>query len=329
LNKRTYAVGRPALLAALLFAFVLAVSAACFAVSGAHVLDAALNGRKTAEAAQGRVTRSALKAQMHMEQAHTRVRGWLTVVQREAVSLSTGRGRLTAQLYMPIGNVRQAPWALVLHGGLGSDHTQVMDVACKLSLEGYRVLTPDLYAHGSSDGSVASLGILDAQDVQAWVQWMMMNDRNAQIVIFGQDEGAVAALLAAGDGLPGSVAAIAADSAYISVEKKALELLALVEPAILQQRLFPLAYRLEHGVSLTQGDVARCIEGVQTPLLLIHGTGDEDVLAWQSEDIALAAGENAQLLLVEGAAHGMARFLEPERYYDALMRFFDDNRKEN
>ena len=65
------------------------------------------------------------------------------------------------------------------------------------------------------------------------------------------------------------------------------------------------------------------IAGADVPLLLIHGTGDTQVLAWQSEDIAQAAGENAQLLLVEGAEHGMARYLEPDAYYDALLGFFE------
>ena len=62
----------------------------------------------------------------------------------------------------------------------------------------------------------------------------------------------------------------------------------------------------------------------RTRLLLIHGTGDEDVPAWHSEDIAKAAGENARLLLIEGAAHGTARFMEPQEYYAALFAFFDE-----
>ena len=60
------------------------------------------------------------------------------------------------------------------------------------------------------------------------------------------------------------------------------------------------------------------------PLLLIHGTGDTQVLAWQSENIAGAAGENARLLLVEGAEHGMARYLEPDTFDEALLGFFEN-----
>ena len=66
------------------------------------------------------------------------------------------------------------------------------------------------------------------------------------------------------------------------------------------------------------------IAAVNVPLLLFHGTGDQIVPAWHSEDIALAAGENARLVFVEGAEHGLSRFVEPKRYYDELLRFFEN-----
>ena len=62
----------------------------------------------------------------------------------------------------------------------------------------------------------------------------------------------------------------------------------------------------------------------KVPLLLIHGTGDEIVPAWHSEDIAAAAGERAQLLFVEGAGHGLSRYVDPEAVYDTMLRFFQD-----
>ena len=65
------------------------------------------------------------------------------------------------------------------------------------------------------------------------------------------------------------------------------------------------------------------ISAAKTPLLIIHGTGDQDVPAWHGEDIALAAGENAQLLFIEGAGHGLSRYVEEETYYDALLAFYE------
>ena len=82
------------------------------------------------------------------------------------------------------------------------------------------------------------------------------------------------------------------------------------------------AYQAINGVPLESGLFER-LSDVEVPLLVMHGTGDQDVPAWHSEDIALAVGENAELYYVEGAGHGMARYVDPKGYYDALIGFFD------
>ena len=43
-----------------------------------------------------------------------------------------------------------------------------------------------------------------------------------------------------------------------------------------------------------------------------------------SEDIAAAAGDNVRLLYVEGAGHGMARYIDETAYYEALLGFYDE-----
>ena len=322
LGKKAERVGRPALLVLLVAAIVLLIGALLLSVQGGRILHAALDGRQE-RVQQAQVTSFSLREQMVMEQTGARLRGWQSMVSSETVTAAADRGRLSAELFSPIGGGDDAPWALVLHGGLGTDHSQVLDVACALSLQGCRVLAPDLYAHGKSDGETASLGLRDTEDVLTWVEWILLEDMDARIVCFGQDEGAVALLLAAAWGLPQSVAAVAADSAYVSVQARAHELLAQADSSWLGRHLLDPAYRLTHGVSIAEGNVADRIAEADVPLLLIHGTGDTQVLAWQSEDIAQAAGENAQLLLVEGAEHGMARYLEPDAYYDALLGFFE------
>lgn len=323
LGKKAERVGKPARLVLLIAALLLLTGVLLLAVRSGRILHAALDGRQEREQ-ETRVTSFSLREQMVMEQTGARVRGWQSVVSSETVTAVAGRGRLSAELFSPLGDDDDAPWALVLHGGLGTDHSQVMDVACALSLQGYRVLAPDLYAHGKSDGETASLGLRETEDVLAWIDWIMLENMDARIVCFGQDEGGIALLLAAARGLPQSVAAVAADSAYVSVQARAHELLAQSDSSWLDRYLLDAAYRLAHGVSITEGNVADRIAGADVPLLLIHGTGDAQVLAWQSEDIVQAAGENAQLLLVEGAGHGMARYLEPDAYYDALLSFFEN-----
>ncbi|MBR5560323.1 MAG: alpha/beta fold hydrolase [Clostridia bacterium] len=316
-------------MAALVCVLCIAALGAAGFVRGVQLMDCALDGRRESAKTQTRVTDEMLRSQMTRSHAQTRTQGWLTVIETEEIAMRAPRGKLYAQLYAPLRAEADAPWALVLHGGMGTDHTDVLDVACTLSMEGYRVLAPDLYAHGQSEGHHASLGLVEAQDIRAWVDWILAEDMNAQIVIWAQDEGAAAALLAAGKGLPAAVRAVAADGVYASVRDRAHQLLAEhtdggAAMLKLDTALLDAAYRLLHGVSAKNGEIAARVSAVDMPLLLLHGTGDEDVPAWHSEDIAAAAGEKAALFFAEGAAHGMARHAQPQAYYDALLGFFRD-----
>lgn len=277
--------------------------------------------RGTVQAEETVVTAFDLFAEENAHQTKSRIAGWLSAAVSQEAVVSTPRGKLYAMQYEPIGGAADAPWAIVFHGGLGTDREQVLDVACRLSVGGYRVLTPDLYAHGKSEGDASTLGFGDAQDVLAWIDYVEKSQMGARIVLFGQDEGAAAVLAAACEGLGESVAAVAADSAADDGLSRMLTLAGEGESG-LNARLLELIFRRRTGGNTQK--LSDRISGVKTPLLIIHGTGDQDVPAWQSEDIALAAGENARLLFVEGAGHGLSRHLEPETYYEELLRFFDE-----
>ena len=315
------------LLAALLLLLALAIALGAAVLRAKALLNRALDGHRIRPQAEQQMTEFSLLAEMRMVQASTRVGGFLSVVSPEQVSLRTDRGTLFAQLYAPVaGDGDGAPWALVLHGGLGTSGAQMQDVACELSLAGYNVLLAELYAHGQSDGKVSTLGIGDAQDVLAWADWIVARDADASIALVGQDEGALAILLAAsgmpGKGLSGAVKAAALDSVYTDVRARCRAYLSEIgEDNAIDALLFDAALALT-GNDLTSEDVLERAAMCELPLLLIHGTFDSEVPAWQAEDVAHAA-KDAQLLPVEGAAHGMARYVEPDAYCGALIGFLN------
>ncbi|MBQ7825825.1 MAG: prolyl oligopeptidase family serine peptidase [Clostridia bacterium] len=307
-------------MARLLFALVL-IGAAILHAYG--MLETALDGRRARSAGEKEPSYFQLREQMFAGQADTRVSGWLSLAASEEIEIKAERGKLAATHYFPVKRLEDAPWALVLHGGLGTDRSQVLDIACMLSLSGYHVLTPDLYAHGQSEGSISSLGICEAQDVESWVGWILAQDADAEIVLYGQDEGGVACLLA-GKALSHTVRAVAVDSAYDSVGGRMMQLAEEARGRLsgAEGALLSAAFRLAHGVTTEAGEIEERVRDYPLPLLLIHGTGDEDVPAWHSEDIALAAGEKAELYFAEGAGHGMARYLEAQEYSEVLLGFF-------
>lgn len=282
------------------------------------VFDADQRGAQVQETA---LTSFDLFAEETEHQTKSRIAGWLSAVASQEVAVSSPRGRLAATQYEPVGGEENATWAILFHGGPGTDRAQVLDIACMLSLRGYRVLTPDLYAHGASEGDAPTLGFGDAQDVLAWIDYVEKTKPGARIVLFGQDEGAAAVLLAACGGLNGRVFAVAADSACDDGASRLLTLAGVREHS-LQAALLRLMFIKRTGGNAQK--LSSRIAQADVPLLLIHGTGDQTVPAWHSEDIALAAGENAQLLYIEGAGHGLSRFVDEQGYYENLLRFFEE-----
>lgn len=294
------------------------------AMRGRELLRMAFDGRHL-EHGDGEVSCFDLWAETARQQTGPRVSGWLTVVQPQSAAVHTERGTLRGTVYPPLDGAQDAPWVLLFHGGPGTDSCQVEDIACELSLAGYRVLTPDLFAHGASDGELTAFGAADAQDVYAWVDWVTGETQNARMALMGVDEGALAVLLAASEGLPENVRAIAADSPVTDVERRAEDVLAGEgeELSALDRWLLKTAYRVNFGEPLESVPLSR-LKGDGKPLLLLAGTLDEQSPAYLAEDIAQAAGGRARVELIEGASHGMARYMDAQRYYAALLAFLKE-----
>ena len=289
---------------------------------GYTLLRASLDGRRERPQSITHLSEFALREQMHEMHAVSQLNGWLSFVNVQEVELKIGMQRRCAKVYEPVRSSEHVPWALVLHGGMGTDYTQVLDVACEFSLAGYRVLAPDLAAHGQSEGETTSLGLQEKEDVAAWIAWIKQRDPLAEIVIYGHDEGAVAVLLAAGEGMDESVRAIIADSPYLSADERCMQMLSEMTPEVtdLDRTLVRMAYRIVFG-NPEQADVRNVIRQCKIPVLLIYGTSDEDTPAWYGEELLAAAKDNVRLLLIEGAVHGMARHGDPKTYYDEVLAY--------
>lgn len=299
---------------------------AAAALRSRTLLKTAFDGRHSQTEEETVINRFEMQAEMAMQQTRPRISGWLSVLSPEDAAVRTERGMLRGRVFPPLSGETDTPWAILFHGGRGTDGSQMLDVACELSLAGYRVLVPDLYAHGSSDGALSSLGAADAQDVLAWVDWVMGEQMGARVVLMGQDEGALAVLLAEEKGLPQAVAAVAVDSPMLDLPQSARE--ALEEAGenvdVLDEALLGMAYRLAFGEKLERIGEQR-FANAHVPTLLFAGTLDEQSPAYLAQDIADAMSGRARVCLIEGATHGMARYVQPEQYYDALLAFFHEH----
>ena len=114
------------------------------ALRSRSLLRTAFDGRHSQTEEEAAISRFDMKPEMTREQTKPRISGWLSVLSPEDVAVRSERGMLRGQVFPPLSGDTDAPWAILFHGGAGTDGSQMLDVACELSLAGYRVLVPDL-----------------------------------------------------------------------------------------------------------------------------------------------------------------------------------------
>lgn len=239
----------------------------------------------------------------------------------EEVAFLTGDGLRLSGWWMPSPESRGT--VVFLHGYTASK-SQSLAVAPFLLDAGYSVLAFDFRAHGDSEGAYTTVGLVEAEDVRSAVAYLegRADVDPARIALFGWSMGAAAALNAARD-LP-EVRAVIADSGFARLDLLTGRSLGSLT-GLPQWPFAPLT--LAMAARMTGRDVGEnapehSAHELQRPLLVIQGLLDS--LARPDADgerLATAAGEQAQLWLVPGAAHVDARREAPGEYEARVLAF--------
>lgn len=258
------------------------------------------------------------------------VSAWLeSAGEPEAVSIAAGDGA------MLVGHIFEAQpngnrWAVIAHGYRGAWQDGLMH-ARRFCQEGLNVLLVEMRAHGASEGDLCGLGLLEGDDLVAWLHWLSRRvGQDARIVVHGTGMGAAAALMVvAKDDLPSSVRACVADAPYTDAWNVAIPLL---RPGA-KMSAHPMVDLLRLACLLRKGgyDPARAnalaaVGSSQVPTLLIATDQDTVCPSYMAARLAdacagAAAGERHELAVYEGAGHAQAALADPERYYAELGEF--------
>jgi len=78
---------------------------------------------------------------------------------------------------------------ILLHG-LSDNRMGMLGYAELLLSHGFTVLMPDARAHGASGGGLATYGLLEADDIHRWVEWVQEPQHSSCIFGFGESMGA-------------------------------------------------------------------------------------------------------------------------------------------
>jgi uncharacterized protein len=237
--------------------------------------------------------------------------------------VTTGDGAvLQGWLFTP---VRPNGAGVILLHGVGDTRHGVMSHAAFLVRAGYTVLTPDARGHGESGGSFITYGVLEAEDVHVWADWLMARGVRR---LYGLGESMGAAILLESLAREPRFRTVVAECPFATFEEVARYRLARASggPEWAFRPITALGFtyaRLRYGVDLRKASPLAAVRAAQTPILLIHGGQDRNITIAQSRELAAANPKWVRLWEVPRATHVNAFGVEPERYIREVLGWFD------
>lgn len=283
-----------------------------------------------------RITNESYEAQVHTSDikvnrqlALNEVDAWLETAQTKKNSVTTEDGyTLIAQEFLSEEDSHK--WVLLLHGYTGWKE-EMYPFAYWYHKKGYHVVVPDLRCQGESEGDFIGMGWTDHYDCELWIDYILSQDSDSQIVIHGQSMGAATSLMMTGeDGLSCHVKAVISDCAYTDAysmfgEKIKdwfhLPAFPLVDSACVM-------LRLRGGYNLKDASALNAVKKSQTPTLFIHGDEDALISVQMTWDLYEAASCPKELLIIEGAGHAQSQDKDPDTYYGTVKNFLEENMAE-
>ncbi len=227
-------------------------------------------------------------------------------------------------LYLPQGDSHK--YAVICHG-YGSIPQYGGRFAAWFYDQGYSVLAPAARAHELSQGRYAGMGWPERRDIVAWVDAIVEQDPQAEVVLFGVSMGGATVMMTAGEAdLSPNVKCIIEDCGYSSVWDEFAgqldELFGL--PAFPVLDAASLVTKFRTGWDFKEASAVEQLKKTALPILFIHGEEDTFVPYAMLDVVYNAcASPEKEKLSIPGAAHGEASWEDPELYWATVSAFLD------
>ena len=228
------------------------------------------------------------------------------------------------QLHSYVVTQNSNKWAIVVHGYGGSG--KLMSDKSKYFYDmGYNVLIPDLRGHGKSEGDYIGMGWKDRLDIISWINFIIKENPNAEIVLHGTSMGAATVLMTSGENLPSNVKAIVADCAYTSAwDEFSYQLETYLKvPSYYILNVTNMVTKLKAGYSLKEASALECVKKATVPILFIHGDKDKFVPYSMMDKLYDATNSPKEKLTIEGGEHANSDLVSPYLYWLTVEDFLN------
>lgn len=190
---------------------------------------------------------------------------------------------------------------------------------------GYNLFMPDLRGHGESGGDYYGFGWHDRLDIIDWLDQLVAENPDAEIVLHGLSMGAATVLMASGEDLPENVRLIIADSPYTSVyDLFAYQLDRMFHlPDQLVLPSMSVLTNMRAGYTLKEASALDQVQKATVPILYIHGEADTFVPTNMTEELANHTKSEHEVITFPDTNHGESIVLHREAYLNEMTSFIE------
>lgn len=215
---------------------------------------------------------------------------------------------------------------VAVHGG-GADRREFLRHVPMFHRAGLPVVLFDCREQGVSDGHGRgiSLGMRESADVSSVAAWARLELGWQSVAVIGTSQGGASVILAAA--ADPSIDVVIAENPFTSIHDLVRDVSAVARPipgwavALVANAAI---LRMEGIGALSRPSPIDVVDRIAPrPLLLMHGSADVVVPVEHSKRLAAAAGDSAELWILEGAGHAALFNRDPDAYETHVIGFLE------
>ena len=249
-------------------------------------------------------------------------KNWLEGQKREALEITSFDGLKLRGLFVPHPEARGT--LLLFHGWRSSWKTDFTVALPFYYSQGLNLLLADQRSQNTSEGKYMTYGIREQKDVVSWANLMAERlGKEHPLFLGGLSMGAATVLMASDLAYEGNVRGVLADCGFTSpwaiIRKVASRTKAI--PLDASSALLNVFTKRFAGFDMKEKSTVDALGRTKLPVLLIHGLADDFVPSEMSRENYEACRSEKELVLVEGAGHGMSYVVDTGRVQAAIAGF--------
>ncbi|MGO3914476.1 alpha/beta hydrolase [Enterococcus viikkiensis] len=242
---------------------------------------------------------------------------------RSEWQLQSKDGLKLSAYYLP-AQKDQHKTVIIAHGYMGqaSDMPQYAKIYHDL---GYNVLMPDARGHGKSKGDYIGFGWPERKDYLQWIDRIVKDDSQSEIVLHGVSMGAATVMMTSGEKLPENVKAFIEDCGYSSAKDElSYQLKDMFNlPAFPLIPVTSLITKIRAGYFFGEANAVKQLHNNTKPMLFIHGDKDDFVPFSMLDKVYEATNGPKEKYVVHGAKHAEALSTDPAMYQEKVTGFLE------